>query len=147
MEQSIAYLKEQFALGDVDIRTFSPLTLAYIGDAAYELVIRTVLVLGGNTSVNEFHRRASRLVRASAQSEMMNVLEPLLGEDELHVYRRGRNAHPATTARHATVVEYRRATGFEALMGYLYLKEDWNRMIDLVRTGVESERRNYERTD
>lgn len=138
MEQSIAYLKQQFALGEVDIRTFSPLTLAYIGDAAYELVIRTVLVLGGNRSVNSFHRSASSLVKASAQSQMMDVIKPFLTEEELYVYRRGRNAHPATTAKNASVGDYHRATGFEAVMGYLYLKEEWFRMIDLVKTGIEN---------
>ncbi len=137
MDESIKYLKEQLRLEDVDIRTYSPLTLAYIGDAIYELVIRSILVMQGNCPVNTFHQKASRLVKAPTQSKMMDVIEPLLSEEELQVYKRGRNAHSATTAKNATVGEYRRATGFEAVMGYLYLKEDWKRMIDLVKIGIK----------
>ena len=139
MEESIKYLKEQFHLGQQDIRTYSPLTLAYIGDGVYELVIRTYLVEQGNCPVNQLHRRASRLVKASAQSAMIEVLEPHLTQEELQVYKRGRNAHSVTMAKNASMVDYRRATGFEAVMGYLYLKEDWKRMIDLVKIGLESQ--------
>lgn len=130
-------LTQQFQLEDVDIRTYSSLALAYIGDGIYELVIRTILIKQGNCPVNSLHKRASALVRAGAQSEMMRALEPLLTQEELKVYRRGRNAHPATMARHATVTEYRRATGFEALMGWLYLMGRWERMIELMKIGVE----------
>ncbi len=139
MEESIKYLKEQFHLGQQDIRTYSPLTLAYIGDGVYELVIRTYLVEQGNCPVNQLHRRASRLVKASAQSAMIEALEPHLTQEELQVYKRGRNAHSVTMAKNASMVDYRRATGFEAVMGYLYLKEDWKRMIDLVKIGLESQ--------
>ncbi len=110
------------------IRTYSPLVLAYIGDGVYELVIRTILVKQANCPANRLHKKASSLVKASAQSGMMEILEPLLTEEEESVYRRGRNAHSATMAKHATMADYRRATGFEALMGYLYLKEDCSRM-------------------
>ena len=139
MEESIKYLKEQFHLGQQEIRTDSPLTLAYIGDGVYELVIRTYLVEQGNCPVNQLHRRASRLVKASAQSAMIEALEPHLTQEELQVYKRGRNAHSVTMAKNASMVDYRRATGFEAVMGYLYLKEDWKRMIDLVKIGLESQ--------
>ena len=138
MDESIKYLKEQFQLEEIDIRTYSPLTLAYIGDAAYEMVIRSILVMQGNCPVGQFHQRASRLVKAPTQSKMMEYIEPLLTEEETHVYKRGRNAHSSTTAKNASVIEYRRATGFEAIMGYLYLKQDWKRMIDLVKVGLEN---------
>ena len=131
--------KEMFQLEDRDIRTYSPLTLAYIGDGVYELVIRTILVKKGNCPVNQLHRRASSLVKAGAQSAMMEILEPMLTEEELAVYRRGRNAHSPTMAKHATMADYRRATGFEALMGYLYLKEDFSRIVELVRAGIPQE--------
>ena len=136
METSITYLKEQFQLKDPDIRSYSPLTLAYIGDGIYELVIRTVLVKKGNCPVNQLHRKASSLVKAASQSAMMEFIEPMLTEEEHSVYRRGRNAHSPTMAKHATMADYRRATGFEALMGYLYLKDDFGRIIELVRTGI-----------
>ncbi|MGI6070252.1 MAG: Mini-ribonuclease 3 [Blautia sp.] len=138
MEESLNYLKEKLHLEDQDIRTYSPLTLAYIGDGAYEIIIRTYLVKKGNCPVNQLHKRASRLVKASAQSAMVEVLEPHFTEEELHIYKRGRNAHSPTMAKNATMADYRRATGFEAVMGYLYLKEDWSRMIDLVAIGLEA---------
>ena len=139
METGLENLKEMFQLEDRDIRTYSPLTLAYIGDGVYELVIRTILEKKGNCPVNQLHRRASSLVKAGAQSAMMEILEPMLTEEELAVYRRGRNAHSPTMAKHATMADYRRATGFEALMGYLYLKEDFSRIVELVRAGIPQE--------
>ena len=136
METCINGLKELFRLEDRDLRTYSPLTLAYIGDGVYELVIRTILVKKGNCPVNQLHKRASNLVKAGTQSHMMEILEPMLTEEELAVYKRGRNAHSPTMAKHATMADYRRATGFEALMGYLYLKEEYHRIFALVRAGI-----------
>nr|WP_294665989.1 ribonuclease III domain-containing protein [uncultured Blautia sp.] len=139
METGLSELKELFGLKDRDLRTYSPLTLAYIGDGVYELVIRTVLVKKGNCPVNQLHKKASSLVKAGTQSKMMEALEPILTEEELAVYKRGRNAHSPTMAKHATMADYRRATGFEALMGYLYLKEDYSRIVELVRKGIPEE--------
>ena len=127
METSITYLKEQFQLKDPDIRSYSPLTLAYIGDGIYELYIRTILIKQGN-----------RLVKAQAQSEMVQVLEPHFTQEEEAVYKRGRNAKSYTTAKNATTGDYRRATGFEAVMGYLYLTDQYCRMIDLIKMGLEA---------
>ena len=136
METNLIQLKELFHLEDQDLRSYSPLTLAYIGDGVYELIIRTILVKKGNCPVNRLHKKASRLVKAGAQSAIMEVIEEKLTPEELSVYRRGRNAHSPTMAKHATMADYRRATGFEALMGYLYLKEDYTRMLTLVRMGI-----------
>lgn len=139
METSLKELKELFELKDQDIRSYSPLTLAYIGDGVYELIIRTILVKKGNCPVNRLHKKASSLVKAAAQSNIMEVIEEKLTPEELSVYRRGRNAHSPTMAKNATMADYRRATGFEALMGYLYLKEDYSRMITLIRMGIGEE--------
>ena len=136
METNLIQLKELFHLEDQDLRSYSPLTLAYIGDGVYELIIRTILVKKGNCPVNRLHKKASSLVKAGAQSAIMEVIEEELTPEELSVYRRGRNAHSPTVAKHATMADYRRATGFEALMGYLYLKEDYTRMLTLVRMGI-----------
>ena len=136
METNLIQLKELFHLEDQDQRSYSPLTLAYIGDGVYELIIRTILVKKGNCPVNRLHKKASSLVKAGAQSAIMEVNEEKLTPEELSVYRRGRNAHSPTMAKHATMADYRRATGFEALMGYLYLKEDYIRMLTLVRMGI-----------
>ena len=136
METNLMQLKELFHLEDQDLRSYSPLTLAYIGDGVYELIIRTILVKKGNCPVNRLHKKASSLVKAGAQSAIMEVIEEKLTPEELSVYRRGRNAHSPTMAKHATMADYRRATGFESLMGYLYLKEDYTRMLTLVRMGI-----------
>ena len=137
MEASLSYLKELFALGNTDIKTYSPLTLAYIGDAVYEIVIRTILVEKGNAQVIKLFLRACKLVKASAQSEIIEKLKEDLTEEELVVYKRGRNAKSYTMAKNATMSDYRRATGFEALMGYLYLTEQWERMLQLIKKGIE----------
>ena len=139
MEAGLSYIKELFQLEDTDIRTYSPLTLAYIGDAIYELVIRNILVEKGNTQVNKLNQRANRLVKASAQSEMIEKLKPHLTEEEMAVFKRGRNAKSYTMAKNATMSDYRRATGFEALMGYLYLTEQWERMLELIKLGMTEE--------
>lgn len=136
MEKGLEFLKETFDLQTQDMKTYSPLTLAYIGDAIYELVVRTVLVERGNTQVKKLHQRASRLVKASAQSAMIETLKPYLTEEEMSVFKRGRNAKATTMAKNATMSDYRRATGFEALMGYLYLAEQWERMLELMKIGI-----------
>ena len=139
METRMSELRELFGLKDPDIRSYSPLMLAYIGDGVYELVIRTILVKKGNCPVNRIHRKASSLVKASAQSAIMEKIEEHLTQEEHDIYRRGRNAHSPTMAKHATMADYRRATGFEALMGYLYLKEEYTRMLTLIRMGIGEE--------
>lgn len=131
-----AYIRQQFALDKHDIRTYSPLVLAYIGDGIYELMIRSIVVEQGNRQVNKLHQQASRFVKAQAQSEMMETLLPLLSQEELQIYKRGRNAKSYTTAKNASVNDYRRATGFEALMGYLYLNGSIERLTELVRAAV-----------
>ena len=130
-------LKEEFQLEDQDLRTYSPLTLAYIGDSIFDLVIRTLLVKHGNCPPQKLHERASKLVKASAQAEMIENLMPVLSEEEITIYKRGRNAKSYTKAKNATVADYRKATGLEALMGYLYLKEDTKRIIELIKTGLD----------
>ena len=128
---------ETFGLKEQDIRTYSPLTLAYIGDGIFELVVRTVLVGRKNTQAEKLHKAATKIVKAETQALMAEAIKEELTEEELSVYKRGRNAKAVTRAKNATMSEYRRATGFEALMGYLYLKGDMERMIDLISSGIE----------
>ena len=139
MEKSVEYLKQLFDLPEVKVKQYSPLTLAYIGDAAYELVVRTVLVSRANTQVNKLHNAASNLVKAETQSRMIDVLEPHFTPEEEHIYKRGRNAKSYTSAKNASITDYRRATGFEAVMGYLYLKGEFTRMLDLIKLGIAPE--------
>ena len=137
MEKGInAYIKEQFAIKEVDIKTYSPLTLAYIGDGIYDLVIRSIVVDKGNTKAAKLHQITSQLVKAHAQSEMMHAILPHLTEEEEDVYRRGRNAKSYTTAKNASIADYRKATGFEALVGFLYLTDDTDRILFLVKEGL-----------
>ena len=133
-----SYLKEQFEIADVDVRTYSPLTLAYIGDGIYDLIIRSLVVAKGNTRAGELHKRTSQIVKAKTQAEMIEVLLPMLTEEEADIYRRGRNAKSPTMAKNATMSDYRKATGFEALMGYLYLKDEFPRIVELVKVGIET---------
>lgn len=138
MEKGInSYILGKFGIKMNDIHSYSPLTLAYIGDGIYDLVIRSMVVGEGNTHVNDLHCHTSQIVKAHAQSEMIGELMPELTEEELAVYKRGRNAKSATMAKNATVGDYRRATGFEALIGYLYLEDKVERMMDLILIGLK----------
>jgi ribonuclease-3 family protein len=140
MEESIisiiGYLKKELDLPDQDIKTYSPLTLAFIGDGIYDIVIRTMIVEKGNAPVNKLHKQVSNLVKAKAQMEIFHKIEPSLTEEELSIYKRGRNAKSFTSAKNASITEYRSATGFEALMGYLYLTDQFPRLVELVKLGV-----------
>lgn len=139
MEESITILeaiKRDFACREIDIRTYSPLALAYIGDAVYDLVIRTVVVERGNTSANKLHHKTVTYVNARIQARMIESLMDELTEEEQTVYKRGRNAKSYTTAKNATVIEYRKATGFEALCGYLYLTGKQERMLTLIKQAI-----------
>lgn len=114
---------------------YSPLVLAYIGDCVYDLLIKQRVVAAANQSVQKLHEQTSRLVNAAAQSRMMRVLQPLLTSEEHGVYRRGRNAKSVSPAKNQSITDYRRATGFEALIGYLYIDGQFDRIRSLVDTG------------
>ena len=137
MEQSIKYMKEQLGIKDVDIRTYSPLALAYIGDCVFDMLIRTIIVSKGNMAVQKYHKKVSALVNAHAQAEMITGLEPELTEEEQTIYKRGRNSKPSTMAKNASAKEYKTATGMEALLGYLYLTNQYTRLIDIVKRSIE----------
>ena len=132
-----SYIKEQFGIKDVDIRTYSPLTLAYIGDGIFDIVIRSVVVGKGNTKASQLHKHTSSIVKAHTQAVMIEALEPHLRKEEADIYRRGRNAKSPTMAKNATMADYRKATGLEALMGYLYLSDDFERVVELTKLGVQ----------
>jgi len=110
---------------------FSPLNLAYLGDAVFSLLARTEIMRNGNIPVERLSKNVSGIVKASAQSKMYHILEPLLSEAELSVMKRGRNAKTKSRAKNASVIDYRLATGVEALFGYLYLAGEYARLIEL----------------
>ena len=140
MEESIKIeeaIAKALKLEAVDPRTYSPLVLAYIGDAVYELLIRTKVINHGSMQVNKMHKHSAALVKASAQAQLIKALQEELTEEELAAYKRGRNAKSATMAKHATMIDYRMATGFEALVGYLYLQARHDRLLELIQDGLE----------
>ena len=137
MEESLILLKEKFHLKETDANQYSPLVLAYLGDAVYEILIRTIVVSEGNMQVNKLHKKSSALVKAAAQAEFLMAIEEDLTEEEHAVYKRGRNAKSFSMAKNATMKDYRMATGFEALMGYLYLSGKTERMVDLVALAMK----------
>lgn len=140
MEESINFLtfyKEAFGLKRADAETYSPLVLAYIGDAVYELMIRTKIVNNGNMQVNKLHKKSSSLVKAETQARLIKILQPYLTEEEHAVFKRGRNAKSVTVAKNASMTDYRMATGFEALMGWLFLAERFERMTELTALGLK----------
>lgn len=130
--------KEKLNLKAVDVQTTSPLILAYIGDCLYDLAVREYMVSNFPGVVNAVNQKKTTFVCAHAQSEIMGYLigQGVLTDEEMSVYRRGRNQKSQTHSKNSSIQEYRRATGFEALIGYLYLTEQYERMIDLEARGI-----------
>lgn len=121
MENKNIFRRMNTELTAEDIDMLSPLQLAYIGDAVYELLVRTYL-LNKRLPVNKLHNVAIKYVKAKAQAEIVHLLENILTDEEQRIVKKGRNAKSNTMPKNATVIDYKYATGFEALIGYLYLK-------------------------
>ena len=119
-----------------DIRQIPALTLAYLGVAIYELVLRTMLVEQGMSHVDSLNKKASGYAKAPTQAKIFKIIEECLTEDELGFYKRGRNAKSGSVAKSGTVMEYRIATGFESMLGYLYLSGQQDRILELVKQGI-----------
>ncbi len=137
-EDMLENIQKQFALKEVNANSYSPLTLAYIGDSVFDIVIKTVVVEQANCAANKLHKKTSALVKAAAQAQMAEFLLPVLSEEEQNILRRGRNAKSNTIAKNATHSEYRKATGLEALIGYLYLEGRTERFVELIKMGVDN---------
>lgn len=112
-------------------KQINPIVLAFVGDAVYTLCVRTRLALSSGEKTGALNRRASERVSAHGQSEALARILPMLTEEEAEIYRRGRNAKKPTKSKNATVAEYVRSTGFEALLGYLYLTGQTERIRQL----------------
>ena len=132
----VSLIRDEFEIKKVDIRTLSPVALAYIGDGIYELIIRTIIVEQGSRAANQLHKIVTKFVNATTQANLAEAIWEILTEEEQAVYKRGRNAKVNTSAKNALITDYRKATGLEALMGYLYLKEEKERMLFLVKEGL-----------
>lgn len=130
-------IRDKFSLIAVDKRQYSPLTLAFIGDGVYDLVVRTIVVERANANPNSLHKKKTEIVKAQTQAACADVLLPELTEEELAVYKRGRNAHSHSAAKNASIGDYRKATGLEALYGYLYLTNRCDRLLELIVKSLE----------
>ena len=120
-----------------DIRTYSPLKLAYLGDAVFEIMIRTLILERTEGPVKNLHKRSSSLVNAGAQADFASALQQMLTAEEKEIFRRGRNAKTSSVAKHADILDYRNATGLEALFGYLYLTGRMERAAELLYSAME----------
>lgn len=132
-------INKEFDVKEVDIREYSPLTLAFIGDCVFDLIIRSIVVERANQSPEKLHRKKSNIVKASTQSAMAVALSEagVFDEKESDIYRRGRNAKSYSSAKNASIADYRKATGIEAVMGYLYLTGNSERAVELTKKGLE----------
>ena len=137
MEESLrGLILKEFPHEEIDIRTYSPGTLAFLGDAVYSLVIRTILVSKGNRQVEKLHNETTFYVRAEQQAAIGKAVYDLMTEEEKKVYRRGRNSNPYHHAKSSSMEEYLQATALEALCGYLYLQDRTDRLMELLREGI-----------
>jgi ribonuclease-3 family protein len=118
-------------LEPTQVRMMNPLVFAYIGDTVYDLFVRTFLVHTLDALVHQLHIKSIAFVNAGSQSETIHEIEGLLTEDEKYIVRRGRNAKSGTIPKNADVTEYRWATGFESLLGYLYLTGQEERLCEI----------------
>ncbi|NLP46395.1 MAG: Mini-ribonuclease 3 [Epulopiscium sp.] len=118
-------------------KQYSPLVLAYIGDAIYEVFSRTKVVTHKVGSVHKLHNQCKEYVKAEAQATIVRELEAYLTEEEKNIVRRGRNAKSHTTPKNADLIDYKMATGLEALVGYLYLAGEIDRLEELIQIGFD----------
>ncbi len=123
---------------DKDLRQYSSVVLAYIGDAVFELFVRTHIVASGNRKIKDIHKDTVDVVKAESQARLIRHIAEELTDEEQEIFRRGRNAK-TSPPKHAEISDYRLSTGFEALLGYLYLKGDEERLIYLINQAFEEE--------
>ncbi|GMQ56466.1 ribonuclease III domain-containing protein [Vallitalea sediminicola] len=137
MQDFIDYFKDSLDIKDINPKQYSPLVLAYIGDSVFDLIIKSKVIAEGNSPVNRLHKKTSNYVKASAQAKIFRKIEDILTDEELSIYKRGRNAKSGTVPKNADLIDYRIATGFEALIGFLYLDNRFKRIVELIVRGVK----------
>ncbi|MEQ3346967.1 Mini-ribonuclease 3 [Peptoniphilus senegalensis] len=129
MEENLKFLEVK-NYKESEVRELSPLALAYIGDACFEILVRSE-ILDARKNPNKLHRESIRFVRAKSQRELIEKVEDKLTEEEMKIFKRGRNAKSHTVPKNADPIDYRMATGLEALFGYLYLLKRYNRIREI----------------
>lgn len=137
LEDILGKMRSEFDIKPMEVMNLQPLVLAYIGDAVYEAYVRTMLVVNKKTNVNMLHKMSVKYVKAKAQSDIVKRIMDKLTAEEQDVVRRGRNAKSATVPKHAEVTDYRYSTGYEALIGYLYLMKQTERLMVILKMSVE----------
>ncbi len=120
-----------------EIQMMSPLVLAYIGDAVFEVYIRNYIIHKFKGKVNDFHKASTKFVKASAQAKIIHGIMDQLSEKELRIVKRGRNQKSSTVPKNADIADYRYATGFESLIGYLFLQSDKTRLKEIISSGID----------
>ena len=124
-------------IDNIDIQTVSAQTLAFIGDAVYNVYIRTYLTSKSTAKAGLLHNQSIKYVSAKGQSETIDKIMDMLTEEEVSVYKRGRNTNISTVSKHVYVVEYKKATGFECLIGYLYVTRQKERLDEIVKESIK----------
>jgi ribonuclease-3 family protein len=126
-------------LSEIDIKMLNPLIWAYIGDSVYEMYVRSFIISDTRRTSADLHKRSIKYVKAAAQSSHLELLEPNLTEEEKDIVRRGRNSKANHLPKNANVIDYRRATAFEALIGYLYLLKRFDRLGEIIKIVLKAE--------
>lgn len=121
----------------IDLQNVSMQTLAFIGDSVYNVYIRTYLASRSNMQTGKLHRESIKYVSAKGQSKTVDRIYDTLSEEEIQVYKRGRNTNIHTVSKNVDVIEYKKSTGFEALIGYIYIKGDIKRLEEIVNLSIE----------
>lgn len=132
-------MEEDLRLDEKKLRSYSPLSLAFLGDSVYSLFVKSAVVSDHNMQPEKYHAIVNSYVSAKSQAAFMDSHEDFFTEEEMDVYRRGRNASVHSKAKNATMAEYKKATGLEAVMGYLYLKGDIQRIRQIVMQAMDKD--------
>ena len=131
-------MEESIKMDKIKLITMSPLVLAYLGDTVYESYIREHLIRQNmNRKVNNLHKLAIQYSKAKEQATIIHEIENELTEEEMKIFKRGRNQKSHTAPKNADIIDYKYATGFEALIGYLYLGEEKERLEYIIQKGIE----------
>jgi ribonuclease-3 family protein len=128
---------EKFNIENKNVNSISPLVLAYVGDTVYEIFIRTRLVSKFKCSPHKLHLKAVEYVSANAQSDIVRNISDNLTENEKYLLKRGRNAKSGSIPKNTSIIDYKYATGFESLIGFLYLKNDFNRLTEIINLSID----------
>lgn len=137
LEELHQLMMDNGKLLESDVQMLNPLVLAYVGDSVYDTFVRTLLVSGGYGQVAKLHKMSIEFVKAKAQADILDKISDMLTADEQDIVRRGRNTKSATIPKNADISDYRYATGFEALIGYLYLTGQIGRLMEIIRKVIE----------